>query len=51
MAPLVCSALALFAANLVRAEDGPVLKNEGRHPRPRSLGDGSSWSKSFHCWN
>ena len=45
MAPLMCSALALFAANLVRAEDGPVLKTKDVILVHGAWADGSSWSK------
>jgi pimeloyl-ACP methyl ester carboxylesterase len=45
MAPLVLSALALFAANLAQAEDGPVLKTKDVILVHGAWSDGSSWSK------
>ncbi len=45
MAPLVCSALALFAATLVRADDSAVLKTKDVILVHGAWADGSSWSK------
>jgi len=45
MAPLVWSALALFAANLVRAEDDHVYKTKDVILVHGAWADGSSWSK------
>jgi pimeloyl-ACP methyl ester carboxylesterase len=45
MASLVCSALAIFAANLVRAEEAPVIKTKDVILVHGAWADGSSWSK------
>jgi pimeloyl-ACP methyl ester carboxylesterase len=45
MAPLAWSVLALFTANLVRAEDDPVFKTRDVILVHGAWADGSSWSK------
>ncbi len=45
VAPLVWSALAIFAANLAQAEDSPVLKTKDVILVHGAWADGSSWSK------
>jgi len=45
MAPFVWSVLTLFAASLVQAEDGPVLKTKDVILVHGAWADGSSWSK------
>ena len=45
MAPLAWSVLAFFAANLVQAEDDPVLKTKDVILVHGAWADGSSWSK------
>ena len=45
MAPLAWSVLALFAANLVQAEDDPVFKTKDVILVHGAWADGSSWSK------
>jgi pimeloyl-ACP methyl ester carboxylesterase len=45
LAPLVCSALALFAANLVHADDDSALKTKDVILVHGAWSDGSSWSK------
>jgi pimeloyl-ACP methyl ester carboxylesterase len=45
VAPLAWSVFALFAANLVQAEDGPALKTKNVILVHGAWSDGSSWSK------
>ncbi len=45
LAPLLWTALTLFATNLVRAEDDPVFKTKDIILVHGAWADGSSWSK------